>query len=618
MTNTHNKCKNPFLVAELYCFGVIVLCGDGEEEEENRAVPPQKTTLIMDSPSSCALFPTETTLEDIKDTQETMVRPTPKKLDFLRQNGGENYCSDSEIQKKRLRSTAMRSKNVKALGEHNEQQPDVLETSSSLVSFCRSMDSDCESDVSSVAKLTGWLDDFGKQQKGHFQKTNDIGKIPQGTSLHKPTRTFTRKTSKRSTTEVVVVEGPTTRGTHGPSMTPVRIKTHTSNVQATNNGYASVKQLSKWLADDPTSKKTTKGCVRKGINIIKKSRAFEKGLGDVIVEEAGLEMDHVSKRKDWLRNAFDDGDDNSEPVQETRVADKKKWLSQAFDEPKDADDIKQTVSMNDMDTRSAISVSDKKDWLSNAFTKETGTPLDEGLETKSSIDVTDKKRWLENAFKKNKNNDGGVADGGSALPSTSSAAEPAKKRWREHSKRRLVAETPRRQTLEEKSTQQAVVPERRSTIDGPEQAPAKAAVPAPSSVRSTRVSAPRVNLPAPAPSSVRSTRVSAARVNLPVNLPQEAKDEQDEEEKPLDFRAARDKLLKRSAANGNPLKVRTKVDMRRAKFEKWEKELQRGCGPKGLLKTSWEQGAEEALPSTSYSKTFQENHVPRKSLCELP
>ena len=531
----------------------------------------------------------------------------------------------------------------------------------------QSIDSDCDSDVSSVAQLKNWLDDFGKQQKGHFHKTCDVGKAPNGTRLQQPKRAVTRKNAKAGAsvsgvTSVVVVEGPTTVGHHGPSMTPVRFKAAKSNVAATDTTIASVKQLSNWLANDPTSTKTTRACVRKGINVIRKSRAFDKGMEDVIVEEAGIEADNVSDKKDWLRSAFD-----SQQQDQQKVADRKKWLSEVFDGTSDASTAAPTEKASSSDVDSSIDVSEKKKWLSQAFdagsrvsatsttvssTAATESTMDKphyaNEEADSSIDVSDKKKWLQNVFKN------GAADLAQNAPSrsSSSAAGPAKKKWRENSKRRLSVEPtatppPATTTTMQHQKQQRHAP----TWTGPADTRGSRLSMGRRSVGAREGPPMKVRAPAGADGSPRRQIVlaneeatkTAASTKATTEQPKEEEaqtqpetatgssaavattaddstvsDTQNDAAEPSDFRAAREKLLQRSAANGIKLKVRTKVDMRKAKFERWEKDLAKGAGPNGMLKKSWEQGAVEGRPSISYSETYKEDRAPRKSLLELP
>jgi hypothetical protein len=91
-----------------------------------------------------------------------------------------------------------------------------------------------------------------------------------------------------------------------------------------------------------------------------------------------------------------------------------------------------------------------------------------------------------------------------------------------------------------------------------------------------------------------------------------------DEEETFDFRAAREKLLKRSAQNGNPLKVINKVTLRKQKYEKLQAEMKRQTAPMGLLKPTWEQVPPDVGPTTSYTKNFVDNIAPKKSFDDLP
>ena len=172
-----------------------------------------------------------------------------------------------------------------------------------------SSDSEGGSEVS-VSKLKGWLDDFGKKQKNHCDKVTMVGHVPVDASLQKPTRPKVQvkqlppRSIKRTTEQMK-------ESRKGPTMTPVRFKSRMDEkVQATDNGYASVKELSAWLAGDPTANKTTRGCVRRGVNVINKSRMFEKDLEDVIIEEVGLHRGDVNDKKQWLENHAVQSDGN--------------------------------------------------------------------------------------------------------------------------------------------------------------------------------------------------------------------------------------------------------------------------------------------------------------------
>ena len=86
-----------------------------------------------------------------------------------------------------------------------------------------------------------------------------------------------------------------------PFRTPSRFRKH-EQVMATNEGYASVKELSQWLAADPTSTKKKKQ-VRRGRNIIMKSRTFENA-NDIVMIENNITKGAVKDRQQWLSKAF--------------------------------------------------------------------------------------------------------------------------------------------------------------------------------------------------------------------------------------------------------------------------------------------------------------------------
>ena len=240
---------------------------------------------------------------------------------------------------------------------------------SSSIQGSQSIDSDCESDLS-VTRLKGWLDDFGKQNRAHYDKVNNIGKVPTGITLTKAVRSNSAnapvskpvvpKAIRRSTDPAVA----SAEVKKGPAKTPVRYKSRfkKDEVQATNEGYASVKKIAAWLADDPTSerKMTT---VRKGINVINKSRVFEKDLENIIIEENRIVKGSVASKKDLFQSGALAADDvKCETASCVSVSDKKKWLESAFGK-KAADQERN----DDEDSIVSMSVLDKKQWLQNAF-----------------------------------------------------------------------------------------------------------------------------------------------------------------------------------------------------------------------------------------------------------
>lgn len=140
------------------------------------------------------------------------------------------------------------------------------------------------------------------------------------------------------------------------------------DVKASDDGYASVASLSKWLENDPTSAKK-KRHVRRGRNIVSRSRQFENGREDLIVE-AKISRGAVGDKKKWLQEAFqskgeEDEDDacssfsgyvRSEVGRSARYA------------PRFNRQGAQTEIITD-DAASSLSVADKKDWLKKAFVK---------------------------------------------------------------------------------------------------------------------------------------------------------------------------------------------------------------------------------------------------------
>jgi len=368
---------------------------------------------------------------------------------------------------------------------------------------------------------------------------------------------------------------------HRPSIrsTPIRVKprVRTQEVQATDQGYASVAKLSAWLADDPTSTKKVRH-LRRGANVIAKSRMFDKDLEDVIVEEANIETGAVKEKKNWLQHAFE-GDDNSEIHDHHHHDDhSNRHIMMMRTQPVNSDDC----------ARSEFVVSND-----NAA---------------SSISVTDKKKWLQNAFKGQNAASSSAArrpsyaqsDIGPVRESRDDITSRAKQMWRSSERRSSVAPSPYRTS---------------------QKLPASRDTPAKKSLEERMLAAmgPRVAAPP------RMLAKSANTANM--NERERPSAAQVEEDKtPVDFRAARNLLIQRSKQNGNELKLVSKVQSRANKFERITKESKRRSSAMGLLKPSWDNPAElkasgsdvSDAPSDSYIKTYVPDIAPKKSFEELP
>lgn len=563
---------------------------------------------------------------------------TPKKLHF----GADNSRNGDTSAKSWKRDTTSSNRRQTFNARFEETPKEQLQVS---LQSSHSSDSECESEVS-VSKLKGWLDDFGKQNKNHCDKVTKIGQVPTNANLQKPTRAkiqvkHTKLPIKRSTEQMK-------DSRKGPTMTPVRFKSRKNDkVQATDNGYASVKQLSAWLADDPTTSKATRGCVRRGMNVINKSRMFEKDLEDVIIEEVDMHHGEVNDRKQWLQNAFEPSDSGSDfdrrsaVTELVSVQDKKKWLNGAFG---DRELLVGGSLIEGCDDRSAISVNNKRDWLQKAFKKGSERLLD-GNDTHDSATPA-KKKWQDHARRRSSqhligsatkaiaekpapvNTSTEMSDIQELAPSRqqasreskpilkTSAAPPIKKSSGAHNESNRQPQPP----VGFKAARQLLVQEKADAVEKP--------VCVSFDTSATRENPSNQDLaPSRQPVSRGNTLTVKTSAASPVKSPSSAPDESNDQnrqsqpkaESPLvGFKAARQLLLQRSAANGNPVKVLTKVQMRKNKFERWQKEGLKGAGPKGLLKPSWAQGAAVQRPSNQYTKTFLPDIAPQKSFEELP
>lgn len=251
--------------------------------------------------------------------------------------------------------------------------------------------SDCgTTEGSVVAQLRGKLKDFEQKNQHHYLK-NIV--VPSKEELEKPLRPKVKPTAKekpgptplpKHAADALVrrmvdhSNNATTSSASTPSIfrqrsTPVRLRikaTPAEDVQATNEGYASVAKLSKWLADDPTSTKKVKQ-LRRGANIIAKSRKFDKVLANAEIEHV-IPRNCVTRSKIMLQYAIssDDGDND-------------KTLDTIPDDIATAQTAKSaTPDWMKLGTTASLSVSDKKKWLSSAF--QNGSTNVESYDNKST------------------------------------------------------------------------------------------------------------------------------------------------------------------------------------------------------------------------------------------
>jgi hypothetical protein len=267
----------------------------------------------------------------------------------------QNHPAESPTKRMKTRSGAASPR--RSFGRELDNSMDVSFEQKGVTAFddqSVASASTIHSEVTSVAHLRGWLDDFGRQNKQHYQK---ITTVPKPESLEKPpVRPKVRKSTAhlhgptplpppaaKALAKRVKVQDQTS--VLRARTTPIRIQQPVQDVQATDHGYASVAQLSKWLADDPTSTKKKYKELRRGAKVIAISRKFDKGLANAIIEDKrqpGLN-EFVSVEQTWSEDSQEIprvaatvvGCSSSASYKSTiiSVADKKKWLAEAFQKP---------------------------------------------------------------------------------------------------------------------------------------------------------------------------------------------------------------------------------------------------------------------------------------------
>ena len=150
---------------------------------------------------------------------------------------------------------------------------------------------------------------------------------------------------------------------------PSWVASKKEEVKATDDVCASVASLSKWLANDPTSAKK-KRHVRRGRNIVSKSRQFENDIENNIVFESKISRGAVGDKKKWLQNAFHSTEEDEDDACSSFSGYVKSDVGRSMRSyPRYNKHYGAQTEIITDDAASSLSVSDKKDWLKKAFNK---------------------------------------------------------------------------------------------------------------------------------------------------------------------------------------------------------------------------------------------------------
>ena len=343
--------------------------------------------------------------------------------------------------------------------------------------------------------------------------------------------------------------------------TPSRRQYQKEQVMATDEGYASVKELSQWLAADPTSTKKKKQ-VRRGRNVILKSRHFESS-NDVVMVENNISKGAVKDRQKWLSNAFHKNDEEDECGSVVSGVASRYYAKseiaggysnynynhrQRLPKPPATNSIcdAQSEIITD-DAASSLSVADKKDWLKNAF-------AGGKTSTMAAPSPAKKKSYAQSDVMYNR----------------SDVASRAKMRFKERSARKLMSDkSPIKTDIIKVSKEREVTMMNTTTLEEQD--------------------------------DTRPPQV-------------------EEDVAPVNFRAAREALVQRSKKNGNKVDIVNKVYLRKKKFEKIGEENRRMSSAQGLsMKASWDLAdPSKGLASDSFEKKMVSDIAPKKSFEDLP
>jgi hypothetical protein len=150
-----------------------------------------------------------------------------------------------------------------------------------------------------------------------------------------------------------------------PAPNPVRFrmkpKINKEDVEATDDKRVSVKTLSAWISDDPFEQKKLRH-IRSGVQVINKSRVFETDKKKIDVQ---VEVGSVHEKQAWLSGAFKH-EDGRPPMNKDTMQITRPYKNKPKQESPD---------------KALMSVTEKKKWLNNAFKKN-----DNGIEPTKSFD----------------------------------------------------------------------------------------------------------------------------------------------------------------------------------------------------------------------------------------
>jgi hypothetical protein len=140
---------------------------------------------------------------------------------------------------------------------------------------------------------------------------------------------------------------------------PVRFrmkpKLRQEDVEATDDKRVSVKTLSAWISDDPFEQKKLRH-IRSGAKVIAKSRVFESDKALAASRKVDIKAGSVHERQAWLSGAFkheEDGECRPKPPLASNV-------------PRP---YQNKVKKEESPEKTLKTVKEKKEWLNNAFKK---------------------------------------------------------------------------------------------------------------------------------------------------------------------------------------------------------------------------------------------------------
>jgi hypothetical protein len=467
---------------------------------------------------------------------------------------------------------------------NEENQENMINSCERHLSTPSKRDSGIEA-PSTVSARREWLSQFGKKSVNHYQSGSNNNRATSESNKSSTVETSASKGKRpmTSTVETSASKGKRTMTSTMPAasshinrlstaepvkrnFTPRKKKVvKHSGVEATDDGVASVRKLSQWLSNDPTTSKKKAVNVPRGRHVSYKSRNFERGQENVIVRENHIQRGSVTDKKNWLKKAFHPSEEEEQVDELTSRLNRQYAKSEVGVYDPSATRYAQSEIVTSRPSNMSVSV--KKDWLKKAFKSAADASREEKKQEEeprsviitddaaSSLSVSDKKNWLQGAFKKTE-----------GTPSKKTGAASDIMHCRGESRDEIAARA-KRKFLQRSASGRIRTPGKST--------PVKTTTPVKHTPTQRRAGFELNVLGSQSEGRVDMNPKMEPKLDTTMNFSEnfgsivEPKRTiaVEEDRTPVDFRAARDLLVQRGLKNGNRIKVQHQVEFKKTKYQ---------------------------------------------------